>query len=277
MKLHKLEENLLREEVTWWDDPDMDGVRRAAKALIDKKKYAEIDTARASEMSKKLQGQVDSLSKQNQKINLRLQANSEAFDQLQREVADEASKIKNNSQSLLRKSTQELQNKYENEIERLKEEIKVKSKEKSELKTKYTEEYEKMKFQFDNRVKSYKDELDIQQEKIDRLSLELKGIDRDEYALKDRYLNEIRALENRILELEEFLGQERNQKEQFAKLRSSEVQELSEKIQAMRAEMAEREDKLDLYIKENRNLRAELLNYNDGRKSAFSTDFSIRP
>ncbi|CAG9323364.1 unnamed protein product [Blepharisma stoltei] len=276
-KLSKIEENLLREELTWWDDADMDGIRRAAKSLIDKKKYSDNEVLKCNDYSKKLQGQVDNLNKQNQKLHLRLQANSEAFDQLQREVADESTKIKYNSQNLLRKSTQELQTKYEQEIEKLREEVKQKGKEKNELETrlkrKFMEEMEKVKNQYEGRIKGYKEELDNEQERVERLNNQLQGADKEGVSMKQRLLDEIQSLEIRVQELEGFLEQERTQKDQLAKQRITELQELTEKIKVLRSEIAEKEDKLDMYIKENRNLRAEISSIIDARKSVFSAEF----
>ena len=88
-----LEEYISSENVHW-SDPDTEGIRRAAKAIIEKKNIAQLEIKALMDSLGTLTEQNEALYRENQKLQMRLHANNEAFDQLQREVTEEANKIK---------------------------------------------------------------------------------------------------------------------------------------------------------------------------------------
>ena len=88
-------ENYINSENIHWSDSDTEGIRRAVKSLIERKNIAQIEIKTLRESLNTLTGQNEALYRENQKLQIRLHANNEAFDQLQREVTEEANKIKN--------------------------------------------------------------------------------------------------------------------------------------------------------------------------------------
>jgi chromosome segregation ATPase len=92
-KISQVEECMAQENFHW-NDSETEGIRRAFKALIEKKHVSAIEIKSLKESLAKLTDQNENLYRENQKLQIRLHANNEAFDQLQREVTEEANKIK---------------------------------------------------------------------------------------------------------------------------------------------------------------------------------------
>ena len=92
-KISQVEESIASENIHW-NDPETEGIRRAFKNLIEKKHVNLIEIKSLKESLTKLTDQNENLYRENQKLQIRLHANNEAFDQLQREVTEEANKIK---------------------------------------------------------------------------------------------------------------------------------------------------------------------------------------
>ena len=92
-KYNQLEDYISSENIHW-SDPDTEGIRRAVKSIIEKKNIAQIEIKSLRDSLTSLTGQNENLYRENQKLQIRLHANNEAFDQLQREVSEEANKIK---------------------------------------------------------------------------------------------------------------------------------------------------------------------------------------
>mmetsp|Transcript_11608 Transcript_11608/g.11663 ORF Transcript_11608/g.11663 Transcript_11608/m.11663 type:complete len:258 (+) Transcript_11608:80-853(+) len=248
----------------------MENVRKAVKLLIDKKKSSELMAEKAKESVSKLKLDLEDANRQNQKLHIRLQANTEAFDNLQKEVTEGALKIKTSSQNVLRKSTSELQAKYEKDLEKTKEDLRKAISERSEsefkLRSSHQEEIEKVKSQYEKRYTAIKEELE--NERLKSINYERQALNLQDSIPKERYFMEVKNLENRILELEGYLEQEREQKEQVARLRKNDVQDLSERIHSLRFELAQKEDKLGAYIKENR-ASGDYGSVRDSRRSPF--------
>lgn len=87
-------EEFISSENIHWNDSETEGIRRAVKAIIEKKNIAQIEIKSLRESLASLTEQNEGLYRENQKLQIRLHANNEAFDQLQREVSEEANKIK---------------------------------------------------------------------------------------------------------------------------------------------------------------------------------------
>ena len=77
-----------------WSDPDTEGIRRAAKSIIEKKNIAQMEIKTLLDSLTTLTDENEALYRENQKLQMRLHANNEAFDHLQRDVTEEANKIK---------------------------------------------------------------------------------------------------------------------------------------------------------------------------------------
>ena len=92
-RLAQVEEFIVQENVHWTDS-ETEGIRRAVKTLIEKKHIGQIEIKSLRESVNKLTEQNENFYRENQKLQIRLHANNEAFDQLQREVTEEANKIK---------------------------------------------------------------------------------------------------------------------------------------------------------------------------------------
>jgi hypothetical protein len=92
-RLEQIEE-LISQENVHWNDAETEGIRRAIKSIIEKKNIGQIEIKSLRESLNNANQQNEDLYRENQKLQIRLQANNEAFDQLQREVSEEANKIK---------------------------------------------------------------------------------------------------------------------------------------------------------------------------------------
>lgn len=92
-RLAQVEEFIVQENIHW-NDSETEGIRRAVKNLIEKKHIGQIEIKSLRESVNKLTEQNENFYRENQKLQIRLHANNEAFDQLQREVTEEANKIK---------------------------------------------------------------------------------------------------------------------------------------------------------------------------------------
>lgn len=87
-------EDYISQENVHWTDPETEGIRRAVKSILEKKHIGQVEIKSLRDTVANLGQQNESLYRENQKLQIRLHANNEAFDQLQREVTEEANKIK---------------------------------------------------------------------------------------------------------------------------------------------------------------------------------------
>ncbi|OMJ84580.1 hypothetical protein SteCoe_14250 [Stentor coeruleus] len=92
-KLAQIEDYILQEN-TQWADQETEGLRRAIKSIIEKKHIGQVEIKSLKDTIANITQQNESLYRENQKLQIRLHANNEAFDQLQKEVTEEANKIK---------------------------------------------------------------------------------------------------------------------------------------------------------------------------------------
>ncbi|OMJ75002.1 hypothetical protein SteCoe_25961 [Stentor coeruleus] len=87
-------EDYISQENVHWTDAETEGIRRAVKSILEKKHIGQVEIKSLRDTVANLGQQNESLYRENQKLQIRLHANNEAFDQLQREVTEEANKIK---------------------------------------------------------------------------------------------------------------------------------------------------------------------------------------
>lgn len=92
-KLAQIEDYILQEN-THWTDQETEGLRRAVKSIVEKKHIGQVEIKSLKDTLANITQQNESLYRENQKLQIRLHANNEAFDQLQKEVTEEANKIK---------------------------------------------------------------------------------------------------------------------------------------------------------------------------------------
>ena len=191
------------------------------------------------------------LAQENQKYQSKLKQNSQAFDELERDIAQKAAEIKQESDLMLEKSRRELVRKYETEVRSLTKSLedvkagKLADAQKYEtallsLRDKQAEEIKTLRLDYEGRLKASNRDLEAANEALLRLRQELEHVQEDTVGLQRQHETDLQRFEQQMEDMQLRTTQQASvQIEQ-----SEEVDRLSKRLREAAKDIAGKSDQL---------------------------------
>ncbi len=255
----------------------LNSLKREQRQLIE-------ELERSQNKKEEIEEQLNSYKLENKKLQDQLEKNSLAFDSLQKEVAAEAARIKQESASSVNKAKQELRKKHQSELKDLlnkidetekrgEEELRKLERQIIHLQDAHGEELTNFKRKYQTFIQKVSSENEGEAEKCARLRAHVVELQDHIDRLQAQYNTNIKQLEDQLAELERHSKIEEEKFMQTKLQKTNENEKLSKHVRQLTKDVKDSRDQLNNAMKERERLKLRLSEMEgelDSREKEFS-------